>query len=561
MDYLTEYYKQLCESLEYIQEILTYKKILNEAKVSPTDVDFLTIQARGEDALSQLKNKYGNIKENLPPNLRSDLESYTKAMQGEIQKQPTYQPTKTEVFKGDIKVPRFGDPSIKTKSVNFPFPLKQISTKDKWWHDNDLVKGFNYGNENALEKGLKAPSNVLPKGPKPPSYKIPKFNLSLPEKPDWGFVRHAHEFFQDVDDGLVSVRGSSKGAVPVEIPGQFRHPSPDSMWKGPFPKAEDGGKVVSEPPVKPTDTTPKVTKPSTPNAWEDASKSLKDLRNKNMIYRVKKGTGVPVEIPGQFRHPSPDSMWKGPFPKAEDGGKVVSEPPVHSKPKAPQIQTPKSSLGSKIGSGIKGVAGLGAGLVGYDVARGAYDKATKAIGVEDGFLKDLGGEVVGGAGGGAATALTTAALSGAAPTAAAIGSGMLSGAGVAGAAYAGYKAGEAISNIEIDKKGTQVSDVLGKAMYDAPLAAKIAVPGLAAVQMGTNWLAGNKLTASSADLNEKPKGVAGGDQAKIAQNQKEDEEEKAEMARKQAAEKSRVEGRAARIAQKVAAFKAGETPK
>jgi hypothetical protein len=511
MDYLTEYYKQLCESLEYIQQILTYKKILNEAKVSSKDVDFLTIQARGEDALSQLKNKYGNIKENLPPNLRSDLESYTKAMQGEIQKQPTYQPTKTEVFKGDIKVPRFGDPSIKTKSVNFPFPLKQISTKDKWWHDNDLVKGFNYGNENALEKGLKAPSNVLPKGPKPPSYKIPKFNLSLPEKPDWGFVRHAHEFFQDVDDGLVSVRGSSKGAVPVEIPGQFRHPSPDSMWKGPFPKAEDGGKVVSKPPVKPT-----VTEPPTP--------------------------------------PIKSKVTEPPAPP-------LKEPPVHQKPKAPQIQTPKTSLGSKIGSGIKGVAGLGAGLVGYDVARGAYDKATKAIGVEDGFLKDLGGEVVGGAGGGAATALTTAALSGAAPTAAAIGSGMLSGAGVAGAAYAGYKAGEAISNIEVDKKGTQVSDVLGKAMYDAPLAAKIAVPGLAAVQMGTNWLAGNKLTASSADLNEKPKGVAGGDQAKIAQNQKEDEEEKAEMARKQAAEKSRVEGRAARIAQKVAAFKAGETPK
>ena len=76
----------------------------------------------------------------------------------------------------------------------------------------------------------------------------------------------------------------------------------------------------------------------------------------------------------------------------------------------------------------------------------------------------------------------------------------------------------------------------------------------------TNLIAGNKLTAGSSDLNEKPKGVAGGDptlKAKWdAEEAAEQQEKEAKIAADETQKAERAKGRADRIAAKVAEIKA-----
>jgi outer membrane biosynthesis protein TonB len=184
-------------------------------------------------------------------------------------------------------------------------------------------------------------------------------------------------------------------------------------------------------------------------------------------------------------------------------------------PTAKPTPAPKTvSTGSKvtnIAKGLgRGVGSLGAGLGGYFVGRGLSDAALGAAGVEDGVAKDITGEAIGGAASGVAaaaagTALKGGGLIGLKAAGAAAGSGAL--AGLVG--YGAYKAGEAISNIEVDEKGTTVSDVAGKGIYD--IYGKMTGKG-----------------TSSEQLNTKATGVAGGNQAKMAQNAADESEEEAQ---------------------------------
>jgi hypothetical protein len=158
----------------------------------------------------------------------------------------------------------------------------------------------------------------------------------------------------------------------------------------------------------------------------------------------------------------------------------------------------------------RGLAGFGAGMVGYEVGRGISDTAMDVAGVENQVARDISGEAVGGAGFGTAaaaagTALKGGGLIGLKAAGVAAGTGALAGL----AAYGGYKAGEAISNIEVDEKGTTVSDVAGKGIYD--IYGKMTGKG-----------------TSSEQLNTKATGVAGGNQAKMAQNAADESEEEAQ---------------------------------
>ena len=212
----------------------------------------------------------------------------------------------------------------------------------------------------------------------------------------------------------------------------------------------------------------------------------------------------------------------------------TQKPSTGTKPQPAQTAkptpTPKSvSTGSKVtnvakGFG-KGVASFGTGLGGYFVGRGLSDAALGAAGVEDGVAKDITGEAIGGAASGVAATTTGSLLAGAGlPTAAAVGAAALKGGLVGLAGYGGFKAGEAISNIEVDEKGTTVSDVTGKGIYD--IYGKMTGKG-----------------TSSQQLNTKPTGVAGGDPNKIAQNAAEEAEEEKQK-------KADMEERIARAASK-----------
>jgi hypothetical protein len=174
----------------------------------------------------------------------------------------------------------------------------------------------------------------------------------------------------------------------------------------------------------------------------------------------------------------------------------------------------KPSVGQKsinMAKGLgRGLAGFGAGMVGYEVGRGISDTAMDVAGVENQVARDISGEAVGGAGFGTAaaaagTALKGGGLIGLKAAGVAAGTGALAGL----AAYGGYKAGEAISDIEVDEKGTKVSDVMGKGIYD--IYGKMTGKGTSAEQ-----------------LNTKATGVAGGNQAKMAQNAADESEEEAQ---------------------------------
>jgi hypothetical protein len=190
-----------------------------------------------------------------------------------------------------------------------------------------------------------------------------------------------------------------------------------------------------------------------------------------------------------------------------------------AKPQAGQTakptQAPKSvSAGSKVtnvAKGLgKGIASFGTGLGAYFVGKGLSDVGLKAAGVKNEVVKDISGEATGGALGGVAATTAGSLMAGAGvPTAAALGAAALKGGLVGLAAYGGLKAGEAISDIEVDEKGTTVSDVAGKGIYD--IYGKMIGKGTSAEQ-----------------LNTKPTGVVGGDPSKKAQYEAEEAAEKLE---------------------------------
>jgi curved DNA-binding protein CbpA len=182
--------------------------------------------------------------------------------------------------------------------------------------------------------------------------------------------------------------------------------------------------------------------------------------------------------------------------------------------------TVPGALKREIVGGVKnlftpaGLAGLGAGYV----ADKAMDVAADVTGVET--LKNpwvktptswAAMNAVDTAVGQGARALGTRA------GLAAVGGSAVSGALLGAAAYGGYKAGEALSDVELPFQGegkrATVSDALGKGIYYA-------------ARSPFNWIAGNATGAGTSDLNEKPKGVAGGDPAILARNAAADEEEK-----------------------------------
>jgi hypothetical protein len=182
--------------------------------------------------------------------------------------------------------------------------------------------------------------------------------------------------------------------------------------------------------------------------------------------------------------------------------------------------TVPGALKREIVGGVKhmftpaGLAGLGAGYV----ADKALDVAADVTGVET--LKNpwvktptswAAMNAVDTAVGQGARALGTRA------GLAAVGGSAVSGALLGAAAYGGYKAGEALSDVELPFQGegkrATVSDALGKGIYYA-------------ARSPFNWIAGNATGAGTSDLNEKPKGVAGGDAAMLARNAAADEEEK-----------------------------------
>lgn len=216
---------------------------------------------------------------------------------------------------------------------------------------------------------------------------------------------------------------------------------------------------------------------------------------------------------------------------------------------APETKTLKTTTTTaKVPTKAK-IGGGAANIAGYFGGEYLTRKALEAAGVENETAKDIGSSLGGGVVGELAGAGTAAALGGAAMPATAAGLAALAGTGLAvgAAGYLGAKAGEAISNIEVNKKGETVADVGGKLMYDY-------VPQ---VKMVTNLLAGNKILAGTGDLNEKPKGVPGGDKALMA---KQEEEEKAHEEEKKQALSSAVARKVERMRQQRAQQRQGTSP-
>jgi curved DNA-binding protein CbpA len=218
---------------------------------------------------------------------------------------------------------------------------------------------------------------------------------------------------------------------------------------------------------------------------------------------------------GETAKPASEVKAKKPAGPSKFNTFVKGQFPTLTKP-----STVPGALKREIVGGVKhmftpaGLAGLGAGYV----ADKAMDVAADVTGVET--LKNpwvktptswAAMNAVDTAVGQGARALGTRA------GLAAVGGSALSGALLGAAAYGGYKAGEALSDVELPFQGegkrATVSDALGKGIYYA-------------ARSPFNWIAGNATGAGTSDLNEKPKGVAGGDPAMLARNAAADEEEK-----------------------------------
>ena len=232
-----------------------------------------------------------------------------------------------------------------------------------------------------------------------------------------------------------------------------------------------------------------------------------------------------------------------------------TEPPVH--PKAASTKS-SAKTGSVKGGFAKGAAGFGAGVGVAIPVDMATRTALSAAGVENEEAHDLTAAFTSGAAGGAADVAATSALSGAG-MGSSIAAGLRAATPIGLATVAGTALGKYVVKPLADityklpgEKGNAKStiDRYGEGMYNAsPI-----VRGI------TNLIAGNKLTAGSGDLNEKPKGVAGGDptlKAKWdAEEAAEQQEKEAKIAADETQKAERAKGRADRIAAKVAEIKA-----
>lgn len=221
---------------------------------------------------------------------------------------------------------------------------------------------------------------------------------------------------------------------------------------------------------------------------------------------------------------------KNPKPGAAKPKANTTAKPTQTSVK-PSIAQKTTNLAKGFG---KGLAGFGVGMGGYFLGKEASDIALGAAGIENETTKEIAGEAVGGAASGVAATGVGSLMAGAGlPTAAAIGGAALKGGLVGLAAYGGLKAGQAIGqavgDIEIDEKGTQVSDVAGKTIYD--IYGKMTGKG-----------------TSSEQLNTAKTGVVGGDKQKMAQNIADEAEE--EFQKKDEMEKRKAAIRARRAMQK-----------
>lgn len=217
----------------------------------------------------------------------------------------------------------------------------------------------------------------------------------------------------------------------------------------------------------------------------------------------------------------------------------ATEPKQPSQPEAPKAAEPKTAPEQKLPQAKKGfkmpskagIAGFGVGLPAFMLGDVLTQKALEAAGVENQVAKEIPGSAVGGAVADVAGLATTSVLSGAGlPTAAALGGAALKG-GLAGMAfYGGYKAGEALADIELPS-GKTVADVGGEAIYDI-----------------SKKITGGKSAAEQ--LTTAKTGTVGGDPKQMEKLAQEEEEAKKE-------EEQRKKEEAAAIAKRVAEIKAG----
>lgn len=310
------------------------------------------------------------------------------------------------------------------------------------------------------------------------------------------YINLQEKYYQLMEDGIDRLAAMSEQEFE-----DFVRANPGSEELAKKKRAEGKARKTNEP--KPASKTS-----STPTEEEIARNKAREQYAKEWAQKQKEA---------EAKNPKPGAAK----PKAERTPK-----PAQTSVK-PSIAQKTTNLAKGFG---KGLAGFGVGMGGYFLGKEASDIALGAAGVENETAKEIAGEAVGGAAGGVAATGVGSLMAGAGlPTAAAIGGAALKGGLVGLAAYGGFKAGQAISDIEIDEKGTQVSDVAGKTIYDI-----------------YGRMIGNG--TSSEQLNTAKTGVVGGDKQKIAQNIADEAEE--EFQKKDEMEKRKAAIRAKRAMQK-----------
>jgi hypothetical protein len=192
--------------------------------------------------------------------------------------------------------------------------------------------------------------------------------------------------------------------------------------------------------------------------------------------------------------------------RAAKGPKQTSSKPATSAAPKTKVDGMISRAKSVVRGPASFTTNLGTFMAGDYLTQQALEKA----GVENETAKGIGGAIGGGVAGELTGAATTTALGGVATPA--IGTGVAglaaTGALVGLAAYGGAKAGEAIADIEVNKKtGETVSDVIGQELYNKGWKGG---PLSGAVKSIADWSVGNQFGASAT---ESPKGKPGGDPA------------------------------------------------
>jgi hypothetical protein len=316
------------------------------------------------------------------------------------------------------------------------------------------------------------------------------------------YINLQEKYYQLMEDGIDRLAAMSEQEFE-----DFVRANPGSEELAKKKRAEGKARKTNEPKSKNQSAKPAPETSSTPTEEEIARNKAREQYAKEWAQKQKEA---------EAKNPKPGAAK----PKAERTPK-----PAQTSVK-PSIAQKTTNLAKGFG---KGLAGFGVGMGGYFLGKGASDIALGAAGVENETAKEIAGEAVGGAAGGVAATGVGSLMAGAGlPTAAAIGGAALKGGLVGLAAYGGLKAGQAIGqavgDIEIDEKGTQVSDVAGKTIYD--IYGKMTGKG-----------------TSSEQLNTAKTGVVGGDKQKIAQNIADEAEEefqkKAEMEKRKAAIRAR----------------------